>query len=122
MLTDTEVQIVGSYFRSFYPAPAVALDTKQNDADESYILIEGGGLSIGKHLVPAQQVISQRFVPGYVYRIYDETGSDDGTEYKDLGSAVKVAMIQYATEMFRRVNDQLATAAQAEDFLQHKDK
>ncbi len=107
MLTDADVAEVREYFGVFNPVPAVALDEKQNTADEAYILIEGGGLSIGKHDVGRL---------GSVYRVYDHEGDDDGITHFNLPAAVKAAMGYYAAELFRRVNDRLATAAQAAEF------
>jgi hypothetical protein len=120
MFTSDDATTVSTYFAAFKNTPPVILDVGQNTAQEAYILIDGCGLSIGKHLRPAQQVISKRFVPGYVYLVYDHNGEDDGNEYKDFGSAIKAAMLAYAAEMFRRTNDQLATAAQAADFALDK--
>lgn len=115
MLTSDDMTTVARYFQAFKNTPVVSLDTRQNTAEESYVLIDNGGISIGKHLRPAQSVISKRFVPGYVYMVYNHEGEDDGTEYKDFASAIKAAMLAYAAEMFRRTNDDLAAAAQAEE-------
>lgn len=120
MLTGDDMRTVATYFGAFKDTPLIALDTQQNTADESYILIDNGGLSIGKHLRPAQAVVSKRFVPGYVFLVYNEHGEDDGQEYKYLDSAIKAAMQAYAAELFRRTNDKLATAAQAAEYAANK--
>ena len=120
MLTQNDVDYVASYFKVFHgvrscngtltDGPSVTLDMGARHEDESYILIEGGGLPIGKFLDAAG-------------RPYYTVHNQDGDEvYKDvhLFKAVKEAMLRYTGELFRRMSDYHAANAMAEDFANCK--
>jgi hypothetical protein len=104
---------VVEYFSVFQPPPSVALDAW----DPSLILIEGGGLSIGVREVTTQTLGKSVRAPRFF--VYDNEGEELGpwpAGSPQLARAVETAMKFYATVLFRRVNDRIATRHQAEEY------
>lgn len=115
MFNQQDRDTVQQYFNVFNPAPPVTIDAGQNTNDEAYLLIEGGGLSIGRHVEDVPALGGNR--PGVRFRVYNHEGEDDGQVYTHLDAAVGVAMMAYARELFRRVNDKIVTEALAQELL-----
>jgi len=120
MLTERDRDEVRQHFAVFNPTPSVEFDASQHTDEESYLLIEGGGLSIGKILVDVPNLSEARKVKAHRYFVYNHEGEDDGGQYTALGFAVKQAVVAYAAELFRRVEDRIVTAAQAEEWENSK--
>jgi hypothetical protein len=120
MLTEQDRDEVRQYFAVFTPTPGVELDASQHTNEESYLLIEGGGLSIGKILVDVPSLATGGKVKAHRYFVYNHEGEDDGGQYTGLGFAVKQAMLAYAAELYRRVEDRIVTAAQAAEWENSK--
>lgn len=99
----TQIAEVKRFFAVFANPPAIT------NEDSDIINIEGGGISIAKTF----ERVSSIGVMGFRYRVYDHEGQDDGEVYVHLLDAVEVAMVNYTKELFRRVDDQIATGAQA---------
>lgn len=106
MLTEQDEEIVKKYFSVFTPMPSVYLDSAARHEDESYILIEGGGLSVGKFLDGAGRPY---------YTVHNEEGDEVHKDVR-LDGAVKEAMLRYTKELFRRTADKYATAEMAEEY------
>lgn len=118
MFNHKDVEYVASYFKVFHgvqscngtltDGPSITLMTPHHD--ESYILIENGGLSIGKFFDAAGRPY---------YTVHNHEG-DEVYKNVHLFQAVKEAMLRYTAELFRRMNDYHASTAMAEDFANSK--
>jgi predicted transcriptional regulator YdeE len=115
MFSEQQVAEVREYFSVFNPAPSVELDN-QNTDEEAYILIEGGGLSIGR-LPHDWPMLGGGSIPGHKYVVFNHEGEESALWHRHLSEAVEEAMKVYAEKLFRRVNDRIVTNALAEEYF-----
>lgn len=102
MLSLNDLNEVKTFFKNFNPSPTIDFDPFQHDEQESYILIDGGWLSIGK--------INNQFT------VHTPDGDIDST-HNNLTHATRRTMELFARELHRREDDRQATEALAKEYI-----